>query len=326
MRARNQRPRPHRRRRECARGALLHPDRQGADPLCVRAVGSRWGRHAPSVAFLPRAGYRAVRDEFLAPLSRRPPKVVIIYYAGRGKQVAKELFLIPTGAAYQDAHDCKQTCLSHLDVLMWLHEFLDKPAKGLSYMSGRPPVRFLLALDMCRDDFGASEAALQGCDPEQPCAPILWSLCLSTSRGSAAQAGHEGAHSPFAKELLDPAEGIFAPGVALKEGIDRACGRMMEEGQQRPVCNALERLPDALCVNAGAETGKRRAQEGADGAGGGGRGDGKKPAIDVGSAQAATAAAAAGSVHVAGPEHAPAKPRAKTTRRTQAALGTLASE
>ena len=50
--------------------------------------------------------YRAVRDEFLAPLSRRPPKVVIIYYAGHGKQVAQELFLIPTGAAYQDAHDC----------------------------------------------------------------------------------------------------------------------------------------------------------------------------------------------------------------------------
>ena len=37
--------------------------------------------------------YKAVREQFLKPLSRRPPELVIIFYAGHGFQVDSDLFL-----------------------------------------------------------------------------------------------------------------------------------------------------------------------------------------------------------------------------------------
>ena len=114
--------------------------------------------------------YKAVREQFLKPLSRRPPELVIIFYAGHGFQVDSNLFLIPTGADYRDAAGCQNTCTSHLTVLKWLKEFLDDPAKDLRYSSDRPPVRFLLAFDMCRELLGAI-ASLVAAEPEQQSAP-----------------------------------------------------------------------------------------------------------------------------------------------------------
>ena len=194
--------------------------------------------------------YCALRDQFLEPLRRKPPEVVVIFYAGHGKQIDNELFLLPTGAKWADAHDCRQTCTSHLQIFTWLKEILDEPAMRLRYSSERPPVRFVLAFDMCRDGVGASSSFSQPFDPEQQSAPLYWSMCLSTSRGAVAQDGDESAsHSPFASELLDSERGIFAAGVSLKQGIENACARTFEKTQQQPVCMALDRLPPSFCMD-----------------------------------------------------------------------------
>ena len=64
--------------------------------------------------------YNTVRKDFLEPLSRNPPEVVALIYGGHGKQVENKLYMIPTHAKFEDEDDCKNTCLSHLEVFQWL--------------------------------------------------------------------------------------------------------------------------------------------------------------------------------------------------------------
>jgi len=144
-------------------------------------------------------------------------------------------------------HDCEVTCISHLDVLRWLKTYVDAPAMLLAYTSQRPAVRFLLILDMCRDNLG-SDLANGVYDPTQQDSPAFWSMCLSTSRGAVASDG-DSQHSPFVKELLDPTHGIFASSVPLKQGIENACTRMREKWIQLPVSIALERIPPDFCLD-----------------------------------------------------------------------------
>jgi len=190
--------------------------------------------------------YDAMRRKFLEPISKYPPQMVLLFYAGHGVQVDNSLFLIPARAEYSDVGDCKQACLSHLEVFAWFKTYVDTPAKDLSYTSGRPAVRFLQILDMCRDGFGTDSSHSCQFDPERHAAPELWSLCLSTSRGAVASDGDS--HSPFIQELLNPAHGIFASNVPLKQGIERAC-RAMEKTTQRPVTIGLDRILPGFCLD-----------------------------------------------------------------------------
>jgi len=61
--------------------------------------------------------YEKMRKRFLELLSSIPPELVIIFYEGHGKEFDGDLFLMPTGAQYDDPDDCKQTCISHREVL-----------------------------------------------------------------------------------------------------------------------------------------------------------------------------------------------------------------
>ena len=63
---------------------------------------------------------------------------------------------------------------------------------------------------------------LRSLEPPAASAPIKWALCFSCPRDSTASDGPQGAHSPFAQELLDEKAGIFAAGVPLKGGLEEA--------------------------------------------------------------------------------------------------------
>mmetsp|Transcript_36738 Transcript_36738/g.59262 ORF Transcript_36738/g.59262 Transcript_36738/m.59262 type:complete len:500 (-) Transcript_36738:39-1538(-) len=185
--------------------------------------------------------YKRMRYEFLDYLARKPPEVVLIYQAGHGMQVHNDVYLIPASAACSDAHALKQTCLSHLDVFEWLWQFVDTPAKDL-----RTKVHFMQILDICRDRVAQDTSVL---DPDASAAPELWSICFSTSHGSVAADGDSNSHSPMAQALLDPAEGIFAPGVSLRQGIENACQHIRQTISQRPLMCGLENLPHNFCLN-----------------------------------------------------------------------------
>jgi len=185
--------------------------------------------------------YKRMRYEFLDYLARKPPQVVLIYQAGHGMQVHNDVYLIPASAACSDEHDLKQTCLSHLHVFEWLRQFVDTPAKSLY-----KKVHFMQILDICRDRVAQDTSVL---DPDASAAPELWSICFSTSRGSVAADGDSNSHSPMAQALLDPAEGIFAPGVSLRQGIENACEHIRQTISQRPLMCGLEKLPHDFCLN-----------------------------------------------------------------------------
>jgi len=199
-----------------------------------------------------RSDFQAVLKLFLEPLSSNPPEMVIIFFAGHGMEIDRNLFLMPTLARYEDVDSCKETCISHLEVLEWLKTCVDANAMQLAYASQRPAVQFLLILniEMYRDDFGSNSAHYfqVPASTHKHAAPELWSLCISTSRGAIAS-DSDSQHNPFVTELLDPTHGICASSVPLKYGIEHACARMHEKGIQVPVTLALERIPPYFCMD-----------------------------------------------------------------------------
>ena len=87
-------------------------------------------------------------------------------------------------------------------------------------------------------------------EPPAASAPKKWSICFSCSRDSTASDGPQGAHSPFAQELLDEKAGIFAAGVPLKGGLDQACQRMREQHQgQAPMAVGLPSIKEDWCFD-----------------------------------------------------------------------------
>jgi hypothetical protein len=164
--------------------------------------------------------------------------------------------MIPTHAKFKDEEDCQNTSLSHLEVFGWLKKFVDVPAMVAASRasaagssdagsSTRPPVKFLLILDMCRDLFGTSAPSVS--DPLPDAAPDFWSMCLSTSCGSVAVDGVT--HSPFTEDLLDATHGIGASNMPLKKGIEWVCSGMDAKRGQEPVTTNLHRIPSAFSLN-----------------------------------------------------------------------------
>ena len=99
------------------------------------------------------------------------------------------------------------------DIFKWCREDLDMLARMLN-----PPrqVTFVLVMDACRVAEMDQATLSASLEPPAASAPKKWSICFSCSRDSTASDGPQGAHSPFAQELLDEKAGIFAAGVPLK--------------------------------------------------------------------------------------------------------------
>ena len=136
-----------------------------------------------------------LRTDFLEPLAKSPPALVVIFVAGHGLQHGHHVYLVPTKAASEDETDIEEDCLSHLTVFEWLQKFLDAPAKAMYKC-----VKFLIIMDVCRVSVHAgieAQSAPVSIDPKEGQAPEHWALCHSTSRGSVASDGDIGSHSPL---------------------------------------------------------------------------------------------------------------------------------
>ena len=135
--------------------------------------------------------------------------------------------------------------LSIRDIFKWCREDLDVLARDLN-----PPkqITFVLVVDACR--VAEMDQSTLSCSLEPPAAsaPKTWALCFSCSRDSTASDGPQGAHSPFAQELLDEKAGIFAAGVPLKGGLEAACRRMPEQHRgQAPMTVGLHSIQKDWC-------------------------------------------------------------------------------
>ena len=131
------------------------------------------------------------------------------------------------------------------DIFKWCREDLDVLARDLNPPK---PITFVLVVDACR--VAEMDQSTLSCSLEPPAAsaPKTWALCFSCSRDSTASDGPQGAHSPFAQELLDEKAGIFAAGVPLKGGLDQACQRMREQHQgQAPMAVGLPSIKEDWC-------------------------------------------------------------------------------
>jgi hypothetical protein len=117
-----------------------------------------------------------------------------------------------------------------------------------------PPrqVTFVLVVDACRVAEMDQATLSSSLEPQAASAPKKWALCFSCSRDSTASDGPQGAHSPFAQELLDEKAGIFAAGVPLKGGLEEACRRMREQHQgQDPMPVGLHSIKEDWCFYPG---------------------------------------------------------------------------
>jgi hypothetical protein len=183
--------------------------------------------------------------QFLKDLQKAPPGTVLVNYSGHGMQRGGTVYLLPG-----DADLSETTCepdndfLPIQEILKWCREDLDMLARMLN-----PPrqVTFVLVVDACRVaemDYATLPSSLE---PPSGSAPGTWALCFSCSRDSTASDGPQGAHSPFAQELLDEKAGIFAPGVPLRGGLDQACKRMCQQHPGQHPVPLLHSIQEGWC-------------------------------------------------------------------------------
>jgi hypothetical protein len=100
------------------------------------------------------------------------------------------------------------------ELLSLCREKLDIPARDKGHY-----VSFIIILDCCRVAIPSIKRNMTLFEPEK--APITYTVYYSCRRGGEAKDGLTGAHSPFAKELLNP-NGIFSKGRSLEEGLKEA--------------------------------------------------------------------------------------------------------
>ena len=217
-----------------------------AQALCEK-VNALPHCRAKLLADLPdrRAIQRGIRN-FLRELQKAPPDTVFVHYSGHGMQRGGTVYMLPGDADLGDsACDPDADFLPIRDIFKYFREDLDMLARMLN-----PPrqVTFVLVVDACRVAEMDQATLSSSLEPPPGSAPISWALCFSCSRDSTASDGPQGAHSPFAQELLDEKAGIFAAGVPLKGGLEEACRRLHEQHRgQAPMPVGLHSIQEDWC-------------------------------------------------------------------------------
>ena len=198
------------------------------NPRDMKTMRSRIGQ------FLNRDGMR-----------QRPPKLVVIIYSGHGTQPDINFYLLPADADPGDRYGQPDKDFLPLSQLFRLCKELDSNARRLE-----PPkkINFGFLMDSCR--VGSDRPMASNLDPNSSEAPVLWWICLSCARELEAMDGAAGSHSPFASALLDPATGIFVPGMPLKKALEATCnslGKVAGSAGQAPVSVGLHSLAEDWC-------------------------------------------------------------------------------
>jgi hypothetical protein len=179
-----------------------------AQALCDR-VNALPRCRAKLLADLPdrRAIREGIRNFLIEPgLQKAPPEMVLVNYSGHGMQKGGTVYMLPGNANPGDTK-CEPDVdfLPIRDIFKYFREDLDMLARNLN-----PPrkVTFVLVVDACRVAEMDQATLSSSLEPPPGSAPITWALCFSCSRDSSASDGPQGAHSPFAQELLDEKAGI----------------------------------------------------------------------------------------------------------------------
>jgi hypothetical protein len=212
---------------------------------------------------LPDSSARAVRnpeskhalrweiESFLSDLpTERPPRIVLIFYAGHAVQEGNQIFLLPANANPKTQEDLKSTCFSHDELFKLLKKKLDDKVEV-------EDVLYLVILDACRVSLqrhaGGISPVLTGFSAEshEPLPdnrPAQWVLCTSTARGNSASDG-EGGHSPFTEALMSVECGLFQPNVSLDWALKMVCKKLQVTQQQEPCLMPAQNIPDSLCLH-----------------------------------------------------------------------------
>ena len=187
---------------------------------------------------------------FLQQLQSMPPEIVLINYSGHATQIEGTVYLIPWDAS--PSSNPNTDFLKLEEVFQLCRDYLDRPARERP--SDPKPVRFVLVVDACRGRAATrrSNATLSSSlEPHFDIAPKLWAVLFSCSRGTSARDGPRGGYSPFMTKLLDETEGIFAAGMPLKSGLEKACQRMRDDAQTRqaPMSVGLHNIKEDWCFH-----------------------------------------------------------------------------
>jgi hypothetical protein len=180
----------------------------------------------------------------------RPPRIVLIFYAGHAVQEGNHIFLLPANANPKTQEDLKSMCFSHDELFKLLKVKLDDKIEV-------EDVLYLVILDACRESLGGISPVLTGFSAEshEPLPgkdydnrPAKWVLCTSTARGNVAYDG-EGGHSPFTEALMSVECGLFKPNVPLDWALKMVCEKLQVTQQQEPCLMPAQNIPGSMCLH-----------------------------------------------------------------------------
>jgi len=181
----------------------------------------------------------------------RPPRIILVFYAGHGMQHGDAIYLLPTNANPKTPEQLKSQGMSHDELFRSLKGIDDEIRKRV----GIGNVLYLVILDTCRESLEGSEVAADY-SPEIH-GPLLenrpehWLLCTSTSRRAIAYDGEDGdQNSPFTQALVSVECGLFQPNVPLDQALKLICKRVGRQGDQQPCHMSAHNIPDSLCLHA----------------------------------------------------------------------------
>jgi len=175
--------------------------------------------------------------QFMAPLVRAPPKIVMVFFAGHSIWDGDNMYLVPAKANLWMHSDLQEQCLSH-------HELFGLLKTELEDKIHVKDVLFLVILDMCQNlsadlkkrlhQHGNDEFAHWEGEPSGDSRPMHWALCTSTANRTAAPDGQAGHNSPFTQELLSAECGFFQHNVSIQFALQTARSRLLQQGRQQP--------------------------------------------------------------------------------------------
>jgi hypothetical protein len=128
----------------------------------ARCIESIPDSSAPTVCRNPQSKTALKREieSFLFDIKKeRPPRIVLIFYAGHAVQEGNQIFLLPANANPKTQEDLKSTCFSHDELFKLLKVKLDEKFEV-------EDVLYLVILDACREFLGEISPVLTGFSAE----------------------------------------------------------------------------------------------------------------------------------------------------------------
>ena len=178
----------------------------------------------------------------------RPPRIILVFYAGHGMQQGDAIYMLPTRANPKTPQQLKSEGMSHDELFRNLKKGIDDKIRVGN-------VLYFIILDSCRKSLEGSEVAagysLEIHEPLSENQPEHWLLCTSTFRRAFAYDGEDGEqNSPFTHALVSVECGLFQPNVPLVQALRLICKRLGRQDEQQPCLMSAQNIPNSLCLHA----------------------------------------------------------------------------